>query len=293
VNVEELLRQQLHSEADAVSPIDGLLETSTRLGRRKQLGRRTAVTASGIAAAAIVVAGSVVVADSGGGTTAKVTPATGGPSTAASDSSPWWQSWTTDRHFGPADQTFLTNARPTYDVSAGPEPITVWATGSEPDGTDWAMFTDPHDGHVIQWLQGWNGQPDFGDSTQNTTPGIDWTSFASPTLAAHNDYQLSQEWLIVVGKPGTTEVQYSADGTDFTPLDVQDGIAVVKIDGSIPGAARVQLSDANGVYATGTPFGAGADATSSSPSPGSGPGTATPSTTPGDATREPTIAPSG
>jgi hypothetical protein len=290
MDIGDLLRNQLHDEANAVAPIDGLLEASTQLGRRKQRGRRLAVVGSSVAAAAIVVGGSLVIGSSGGGThTLKITPeATGAGhhAKAAADVTPWWQTWTKDRHFGPVNQTFLTNARPTYDTAKGPEPITVWASGSEADGTDWVMFTDPHDGHQIQYYQGWNGSPDFGESPQVEQPDITWQSFTSPTLDSHNYASNTSQFMIIVGKPGTTSIKFAPDGTTFVDEPVQDGISVVKLPDFPAKTAKVQLATADGVYATSTPDGAGAGTTAdeqTSPSPGGGTSvpTASPTSTSG------------
>jgi hypothetical protein len=281
VNVEELLRRELRTDADTVAPIDDLLDRATRRGRRKLLARRAGIVVVGVAMAGVVASGSLLIANRiGAGGQQVVRPAAGGGTTASGQ--PWWQTWTTGRHDGPLDRTFLTNARPTYDGTQGPEPIKVWATGTEPDGTDWVMFTDPHDGHRIQWLQGWNGQPDYGEGMPDAKPGMTWTSFSSPTLAAHDSDAVTDQWLIVVGKPGTTSIEYAADGVDYTPLTVHDGIAVLRTTGFAPATAKVRLSDSTGVYATGTPYDAGASDPSTSPSPDGSPGTATPTPTPGD-----------
>lgn len=285
MNVEELLRNSLHNEAGTAAPIDNLLDTSVTKGQRKQRLRRTAAVFGTVGAMGIVGAGAVVIANAGPNNSQVVKTMPGNDPTSSEPVTPWWDTWTTDRHDGPIDQTFLTNAQPQYDGESTPEAIKVWATGSEPDGTDWVLFTSKTTGHQLQALQGWNGIQDYGqglDSKQDMT----WTSFASPTLASHNDYKLDEQWLIVVGRPGTTGISYAADGTNFTPIDVHDGIGVVKLPNGIPATSQVQLSDANGVYATGTPYGAGLDATTS-PTPGDGAGSATPSATPGDGYAKP------
>jgi hypothetical protein len=278
VNVEELLQRGLRADADSVTPSDNLLETATRRGQRKRFARRAGMAVTGLAAAGVVAGGFILVADgaSAGGQQI-VRPAAGGSPT--SPEQPWWETWATGRHDGPIDNTFLSNARPIYDQAKGPEPINVWATGTESDGTDWVMFTDPYDGHQIQWLQGWDGQPDYGTG-QTVAPDMSWTSFSSPTRQAHDSGGLDQ-WLIIVGKPGTTAIGYAADGTHYSALEVHDGIAVIHTDGFAPAGAMVQLSDATGVYASGVPYGAGAGSSSGSPSSDGSPGTATPTPTPG------------
>jgi hypothetical protein len=274
VNVDELLRSSLHSGAESTMPIDDLLGTTIARGRRRQRVRRAAAVGGSVMTVAALTGGAVAVASLGPDQTQSVTPGATAPS---DTTTPWWQTWTTGRHNGPVNDTFLKAARPIYDPANPPEDITVWATGSMPDGTDWVMYTSPHSGNEIQWLQGWNGSPDYGESPNVETPDITWTSFESPTLAAHDDYTLEQQWLIVVGRPGTTTISYAANGTDFTPMDVHDGIGVLKINGYVPTQAKVQLSDASGVYATGTPYGAGPDPQASP----SGSPTATAASSPG------------
>jgi hypothetical protein len=134
----------------------------------------------------------------------------------------------------------------------------------------------------VNFIQGWNGRPDFGDSPQVDQPGLTWMSFESPTLANHNsDGSDWSQWLIVVGKPGTTSIKYAANGTTFTAEPVRDGITVIKLGNFPPAGARVQLATAHGVYATGTPEGAGAGTkVRSNPSPDPGQGTSVPTATP-------------
>jgi hypothetical protein len=284
VNVEELLRNSLHSEAGNAAPIADLLDTSIEQGRRKQRVRRTATVFGTVAAMGIVGAGAVVVGNVGPSSTQTVTPSSGSDPTASEPVTPWWQTWSTDRHNGPVDATFLANARPTYDDETSPEDINVWASGTAPDGTDWVMFTSHSTGHEIEWLQGWDGSPDYGESTQTTTPGITWTSFSTPTRAAHDSGVGVQQWLIIVGRPGTTGIDYSPDGQTWRPLDVRDGIAVYKVpSGFPPAAAQVRLSDGSSVYATGAPDGAGVgDNSDASPT-----ATADPTATPADGAAAP------
>jgi hypothetical protein len=237
----------------------------------------------------IVAAGAVVVANLGPSNTQSVKTQPGSDGSSSLPVTPWWQTWTADRHNGPVDQTFLTNAKPQYDGESAPEDIKVWATGSMPDGSVWVMFTSHTTGHEIQWLQGYDSQPDFGESTQTTTQYLTWDSFAFGTQAAHDDYHKHQTWMIVVGEPGTTDIEYAADGSHFnTPLDMHDGIGVLKLEEYAPSGAKVQLSDASGVYATGTPMGAGALADNDpTPNPTA---TATPTATPTNGTGEATPA---
>jgi hypothetical protein len=144
------------------------------------------------------------------------------------------------------------------------------------------MFTDPRNGHVMQWLEGRNNAPNYGENSGQVTPDVTWTSWTVPTQASQADSQAKlEEWLIVVGRPGTTTIDYSPDGSTWQPIDVQNGIGVMKVTtdtGFPPATAKVRLSDASGVYATGTPAGAGANQPSTPPSPTGDPtATASPS----------------
>lgn len=283
MNVEDLLRSSLHTEADTAAPIDNLLDTSVAKGQRKQRLRRTAAVVGTVGAMGIVGGGAVVVANLGADNsqTLKVHPGSDG--TSSEPGTAWWQTWTTDRHDGPVDQTFLDNARPDYGEGAGPEAIKVWASGSESDGTDWVMFTSASTGHKVQWLQGWDGSPDYGEGAGTEDPGLTWSSFSTPTKAAHDSATDLQQWLIIVGRPGTKEIDYSPDGQDWTALEVHEGIAVYKVPGGFPPAtAKVRLGDENGLYATGTPAGAGAGNQTSPPPDAS----ATPTATPGNGSAE-------
>jgi hypothetical protein len=279
MNVDDILRSGLHDLAEEATEVSDLHRVAVQRGRHRRSVRRAAAAGGAVLSVAALAGAAVVIANNtGGGSSAVITPLASDTSAAA----PWWQTWTIGRHNGPLDPQFLAAAAPTYDGDTAPEPIDAYAGGTMPDGTQWVMFTDPHDGHVMQWLQGWNGAPDFGESTQTVTPDVTWTSWAIGTLAAHNNYLNDGRWVIVVGRPGTTSIDYSPDGSAWQPMTVEDGIGYLKTeDGFPPATAEVRLSDANGIYATGTPTGAGAgaDQTDASDSP-TATASATPSTTP-------------
>ncbi|HEX3898467.1 MAG TPA: hypothetical protein VHW74_04795 [Mycobacteriales bacterium] len=257
MNSDDILRSGLHDLADEVSEIADLHRLAVQRGRRRRSVRRATAAGSAVLSVAAVAGVGVVVAENtGGGSSAVITPLASEPS----DAQPWWQAWATGRHDGPVDQTFLDAANQSYEATAGGGPINAYATGTTPDGTDWVMFTDSTDGNVVQWLQGWNGAPDFGASLPDVVPGMTWSSFATPTLEGHNMSGGDvPHWLVIVGRPGTSAIDYSPDGSVWTPLQLQDGIGVIKISNGFPPAtAQVRLSDATGVYATGTPDGSGA-----------------------------------
>lgn len=280
MNVEDLIRSSLREGADSAELIPDLHETAIARGRRRRSARRASIAGGAVFSIAAFAAGGVVIADNTGGGH-HVIQSSDSTTSQQVIADPWWQTWTVGRHNGAVDPNFLANAQPTYDGETQPEQIKAYANGTLPDGTDWVMFTDQSNPHVMQWLQGWDGQPDFGESTQSVTPDITWTSWSTPTLAAHDDASVNQQWLVVVGQPGTTEIDYSPDGTTWQPMDIEDGIAVMKVTtatGFPPATAQVRLSDASGVYATGTPVGAGAGdpVPSVSPTPGEATPTATP-----------------
>ncbi|HWA66201.1 MAG TPA: hypothetical protein VG899_07515 [Mycobacteriales bacterium] len=289
MNVDDLLRSGLRDLADEAGEFPDLHHVVVQRGRRRRTVRRaTAAGGAVLTVAAVAGIGVVVAGDTGGGSSAVVTPLAGDSTAAA----PWWQTWQADRHDGPVDQTFLDAANHSYEATSGGGPIDVYATGTTPDGTDWVMFTDSTQPDVVQWLQGWDGAPDFGTSTGDVVPAMTWSSFATPTRAGHDMVGGDvPHWLVVVGRPGTTEIDYSPDGTSWTALPLQDGVGVIKIaDGYPPATALVRLSDATGVYATGTPDGSGAaepDGDNSAPA-GSATPTATPTTPATAATGAPT-----
>jgi hypothetical protein len=269
---EDILRSGLHDLADQVAELADLHRVAVQRGRRRRSVRRATAAGSAVLSVAAVAGVGVVVADNtGGGSSVLITPLASDTTPAA----PWWQTWPQGRHYGPVDQAF-----DNYVIAHTEAELvvpTLYAAGSQPDGTDWAMYLSDHD--QIFWMQGWDGQPDYGQEPPNADPAMTWTSWSTPTRAAHDDVTNNEQWLIIVGRPGTTEIDYSADGTAWTPLDLQDGIGVIKLDGFPPAAAEVRLSDANGVYATGTPEGAGAGTPNPSYSP-TATATATPSANP-------------
>jgi hypothetical protein len=286
MNVDELLRSSLRAEADSVTPIDDLLQSAIARGRRKQRWRRAGVAAASAGTAAVIAAAAVAVSSLGTGRTQVLTAAPGGAtsrnlSSAGTPARPWWKAWPTGRHDGKVDSAFTANVQ-----STEPKRVHDFATGTLPDGTDWELYTIGR-GTVANWVQGWNGSPDYGEAARSAQPGMTWTSFSTPTLAAHRSTnpRFNQQWLIIVGKPGTTAIEYASDGKHWKSVPVVDGIGIVKIrHGFAPAGSLVRLSDANGVYATGAPDGAGAG------QPGSS-GTATPTATPGTTARPGNVSP--
>jgi hypothetical protein len=120
------------------------------------------------------------------------------------------------------------------------------------------MYTASHSGSSVQWLQGLDGVSGLGHDSQAVTPDLTWTSFLANSVAKPHEMWQVHRWLIVVGKPDTTEIDYSPDGTAWRPLATHNGIAMAYIDEGWPAAdAMVRLSNAQGIYAEGAPDGAG------------------------------------
>ncbi|HEX3707215.1 MAG TPA: hypothetical protein VHV76_11345, partial [Mycobacteriales bacterium] len=215
MNVEDIVRSGLHDAAEQAAPIADLHLTAVQRGHRRRTARRLATTgAVALSVAAIAGLGVVVAGNTGGGGEHVIRTATGtgtGQQQVVAD--PWWQTWTVGRHNGAVDPRFLAAAQPKYSADSTPEKIQAYAAGTTADGTQWAMLTDQSNPHVMQWLQGWDGAPDFGESSQTVTPDVTWTSWSIPTRDAHDGTTDNQEWLIVVGRPGTTSIDYSPDGT--------------------------------------------------------------------------------
>ncbi|HWC36452.1 MAG TPA: hypothetical protein VG650_16720 [Mycobacteriales bacterium] len=280
MNIEDIVRSGLHDAADQVAPIPDLHATALQRGRRRRTTRRIATAGCVVVSVSAIIATGVAVSNgTGGGRHHNLHVAGQGDGTQQVVADPWWDTWSTDRYDGHVDPAFLQAIRPTYDTSKGPEKITVYAAGTTSDGNQWAMTTDPTEGHRIEWWQGRNNRPLVGEVPPEVDAGQTWTSWSMPTESAENGSSGNQQWLIVVGRPGTTDIDFSPDGATWRPLETHNGIAVTFFaDGFPPASARVRLSDASGVYATGKPAGAGAgESPSASPLPG---GSSTSSPTP-------------
>jgi hypothetical protein len=261
MSVEDMIRSGLQDLAEQMPPIADLPATTLRQGRRRRRARRAATAGGAILSVAAITGVGLVAADNIG-SGRSLQPAAHGDATQHVVANPWWQTWTMDRYNGGITPAFLHAARPTYDVAKGPERIKVYAAGTLPDGVQWAMFTDETSPHVLQWLQGTDNHPNFGESPGAARPEMTWTSRALGTQVWEHDPSHPEGWLIVVGRPGTTSIEYSPDGVTWRSLEVENGIGLMKVKTSTgfpPATAKVRLTDASGVYATGTPEGAGID----------------------------------
>jgi hypothetical protein len=244
--LDELIRDVLSEEAEAQPEPTDLAARSMRQGRQIRRRRQVGFSAAAAASVVAIVGGSIAIADSVAGHPARtqtVISAAGQPG-----SGPWWQTWKTDRVYGakPGAPFFATLAR---------GDSVTYASGTTPDGSDFALYLDANDGepHAANWSQGWNDAADFGTSSQKDAPDADYLAFESPTseTAGPDSDGAHTQWLIVAAAPGTTSASYSADGTTWTSMDVQDGIAVLKLPGIAPHSAHIRLTDASGQYEDG------------------------------------------
>lgn len=258
--IDELVRETLTSDAATHHAPADLAPRSMAAGRWLRRRRQAGVAAVSLVSVAGVVVGSLALSGAlGGGDKAIVTPAHHGPGkhqsvthhgSSATDSStgPWWSDWKTDRVYGDKP------AQAFFDAVAPGDTITVYASGTTSDGTDFAMYVDKSTGDPRSqiWQQGWNDQPDFGQPGASPVPDAGYSAFESPTLATHEKTNGTAQWLIVVGNPDTTNVAYSPDGTQWQPMDVENGIAVLKLPSAAPAGAQIRLASDTSRYYDGT-----------------------------------------
>jgi hypothetical protein len=247
-SLDELIRTALQSTADEQGQPADLAANSMQAGRQIRRRRRMTVSVAAVASVVVLVGGSVAIADSIGHDRKVQTI-----SPLAQPPTPW-QSWTPDRVFGAKPDDAFINA-------ATQGPAAILASGTMSDNTNFVAYVDQHDsgpaageGSVPNFVQGWNNVDDFGEGASEgpkAGPDASYLALQSPTLQAHQASDVSSQWLIVVGEPGTTAASYSADGTTWQPMQVQDGIAVLELPGIAPRGAQLRLSDASGQYATG------------------------------------------
>ena len=254
--VEDLLREVFEREADRQPLPAGLYQRSLKNGARLRRRRR----AGQVAGACVLVAGAVAAAAAVPGwvTTARpsrviapaqgATSATSSPSAAPSPSSaapPWWQTWPTGRTFGTAPSArFLAQADPGAAIR-------VYADGTLPDGEEFAMYLDPADGHAVQYIQGWGSNPDFGSGATSPAPHLnDYIIQLATTSATHSGGTDNSTWAIVIGRPGTTRIEYSIGGGRWQPMQLRQGIGVLlRASGQPAQLVALRLYDSHGEYA--------------------------------------------
>jgi hypothetical protein len=248
--LDELIRTSLGSAAAEQGQPADLAERSMRLGR--QIRRRRTVALSFVAATVVVVlvGGSVAIADSVSHSRKVQTISTAAqplpkPSIAA------WRSWPTDRVFG---------AKPGAHFFEGLPTPTVYASGTLPDGMEFELFATGEGASLMPVSDnaGWHDSALFGDNPgdgsplyRSHAPYFAMESMTFDTWDHGREDHGSSQWLIVIGQPGTTSASYSADGTTWQSMRVEDGIAVLKLPTGAPRSAQIQLSEADGQYVDG------------------------------------------
>jgi hypothetical protein len=257
--LDELIRDAMADIAEDHSPAVDLGERTVRAGRGLRRRRRLTVASAALITCAVLVGTSVgidhaIEANRGA---QQLTPA-GGPHpkrgvTPSLGPVAAWSSWPTDRLYG---------AKPPTEMFKGlPADARVLASGTMPDGMDFRIASIPDDQQPIDDLYGYQDQPIFGDEpapgSPEYRPHAPYFALETMTAATWNHGQENQHdgfWLIVVGQPDTTSASYSTDGVSWTPMHIENGIAVLKLNAttaSLPPSAELTLANANGTYVTG------------------------------------------
>jgi hypothetical protein len=251
--VEDLLRDFFTREADRQPSPAGLYQRAVadgmRLRRRRRAGQLAgSVILAGAAASAVILAPAW-----GAGSQRAHAPAnphvplqgTASPSSSSSPAAPpWWQTWPAGRSYGtPPSSVFLAALAPGAHVQ-------VYADGTLPDGEEFAMYLVPATGHAVQYSQGWGNSPDYGTGESSADPQMnDYIIQLASTAAARSETNNST-WAIVIGRPGTTAINYSVSGGPWQPMHISNGIGVLaRASGQPAGIVVLRFVDASGQYA--------------------------------------------
>lgn len=243
--IDELIRDVLSADAAAQPQPADLAARSMKMGQRIRRRRHVGLSVAAVTAVVAMVGGSVAISDAVGhrSTEAVISPA-------AQPGTPWWKAWSTTRVFGTKPSDAFLN-----DPSVGNG--TIYASGTMTDATNFVVFQTQRDAaedHIAEYTQGWNNVPDFGQAvSEGPKAGADaeYLTLESPTFQSGQASNGSSQWLVVVAKPDTTAASYSADGTTWQPMQVQNGIAVLELPGIAPQTSQIRLSDAAGQYVEG------------------------------------------
>jgi hypothetical protein len=264
--VEDLLRDLFTRDADRQPCPTGLYQRAVADGiglrRRRRAGQvaGSLILAGGAAAAVVVASGWVVGSHRTHGPATRPAPLSGtaspsssssptaSPSFSSSPTAPWWQTWPTGRSYGtPPSAAFLAALDPGADVQ-------VYADGTLPDGEEFAMYLDPATGHAVQYGQGWGNSPDYASGQTSADPQMNYYIIQlASTAAARSSGSDNSTWAIVIGRPGTTAIDYSIDGGPWQPMRVSHGIGVLaRASGQPSSMVALRLIDSSGRYAQGS-----------------------------------------
>lgn len=249
-SLDEQIRDALSQEAaDHHQPAD-LAGQSILAGGALRRRRHIAMGAVAAVSCAALVASSLAIADEVGGDNGvqQIVPATG-----SNNRVPAWSTWRPNRVYGERPSPGFLSHLPANE--------TLLASGTIADGTEFWIASVRHSATPIDDTFGFGTEPVFGDEPGDGAPQYRRHApyFAIETMSAGTWDDGKEDgadgfWLIVVGQPDTITASYSADGHTWQPMDVQQGIAVVKVDRStagIPSDARLRLGDQEGTYVDG------------------------------------------
>lgn len=251
--VEDLLRDLFTREADRQPYPAGLYQRAVADGiglrRRRRAGQIAgSLILAGAAVTAVILApGWVVGGHRAHGPATPQAPLSGtaSPSSSSSPTAAWWQTWPTGRSYGtPPSSAFVAALDPGAAVQ-------VYADGTLPDGEEFAMYLDPATGHAVQYAQGWGNSPDYATGQTSADPQMnDYVIQLASTAAARGSGHDNSTWAIVIGRPGTTAIDYSIDGGAWQPMRVSNGIGVLaRASGQPSRMVALRLIDASGQYA--------------------------------------------
>jgi hypothetical protein len=248
--LDELIRTSLEATAAEQGQPADLAERSIQLGRQIRRRRKIALSVAAATSVVVLVGGSVAIADAVSHDHRVQTISTAAQPLAKPSVAPW-RSWPTDRVFG---------AKPGSHFFAGLPTSTVYASGTLPDGMEFELFATGESASAmpISDNAGWHESALFGDNPgdgsplyRSHAPYFAMESMTFDTWDHGREDRGSSQWLIVIGQPGTTSASYSADGTTWQSMQVEDGIAVLKLPTGAPRTAQIQLSEADGQYVDG------------------------------------------
>lgn len=256
--IDELIRETLSVDAATCRAADDLLVRSMAGGRRLRRRHTVGWVTVSICAIAGLVAGSIAVAGAVSAGRQVVTPAHRGENGLVSDPTAVhatgpWTDWPRDRVFGskPGASFFR-------DLPAG---SSLLGSGTLPDGMQFRFAQTTNTDEPVEDIAGvrdqplWGDQPGAGDRAYRT----DAPYFGSELMTAAT-YDNGQEdgndgfWVVIIGEPGTTSAELTVDGSTWQQMQIEHGIAVVKVhtpDAGMPASAQLRLSDADGLYADG------------------------------------------
>jgi hypothetical protein len=251
-----MLHEALAADAATHRAAGDLAVRSMAAGRRRRRRRTVGLVAAAGMALVGVVAGSLAISAAVSGDTRQiVTPASGSNAAGQISVHPTepWADWPRDRVFGakPASTFFR-------DL---PADSSLLGSGTLPDGIQFRFAQTSNADQPVEDVAGINDRPLWGDEPGAGEPAYrpraPYFGYEVMTAATYDDGKEDGGggfWVIIVGQPGTTSADFTLDGKAWQPMQIEHGIAVVKIQthaAGLPDAARIRLADGDGLYADG------------------------------------------